>query len=109
MATAKIDAHNARMRDALILPFKRKIASLTIRADIWKSAAKSTKDEVARGEAQERARGAIVEVDGQVADLADLKFPAETKASAVQPELERMKASYADIRKTLVSIADMAS
>jgi hypothetical protein len=106
MATAKIDAHNARVRDALILPFKRKIASLNIRADIWKNDAKPTaKNAEARNEAQARARAALTEVDTQVADLADIKFPADTKTSIVQAEMDKMKASYADIRKVLVAIA----
>lgn len=106
MATAKIDAHNARVRDALILPFKRKIASLNIRADIWKNEAKPTaKNAEARSEAQARARAALTEVDAQMADLADIKFPADTKTSVVKAEMEKMNASYADVRKVLVTIA----
>jgi len=105
-APTKMDAHNARVRDALILPFKRRIASLTIRADIWKNEAKpSAKNADARGEAQARALAALTEVDTQVADLADIKFPADTKTSIVQAEMDKMKASYADIRKALVAIA----
>ena len=104
MAT-KIDALALRQRDAMILPFKRKIASLTIRADNWKRAVKSSKDDGARAEAQTLAQSAIAEIDGQLTDLQDIKFPPETKANSVQPELERMKASYADIRKTLVAIS----
>lgn len=108
-APTKLDAHNARVRDALILPFKRRIASLAIRTDIWKSATKPSKDSTVRSEAQERALGAIAEIDAQVADLSDIKFPAETKTSIIQAELDKMKASYADIRKTLVTITAIAS
>ncbi|RYE85690.1 MAG: hypothetical protein EOP19_08830, partial [Hyphomicrobiales bacterium] len=66
-APTKTDIHNARVRDALILPFKRRIASLLIRADIWKNESKpSAKDAEARSGAQERARSAIAEVDAKV-------------------------------------------
>jgi hypothetical protein len=106
MATAKIEAHNIRVRDALILPFKRRIASLAIRTDIWKSAAKpAAKNDAARSEAQERARGAIMEIDEQVAGLADIKFPADMKTKPLEAELDKMKASYAEIRSTLEKIA----
>ena len=104
-APSKTDAFNARQRDALILPFKRKIASLSIRADNWKRATKADKDAEARNEALSLAQGAIAEIDGQLADLQDIKFPPETKANTVQAELEKMRASYADLRKTLVAIA----
>lgn len=100
MAT-KADAQNARARDALILPYKRKIASLAIRADLWKSEGKDS-------DTRERARGAIAEVDAQVADLAAIKFPAETKAKVAEAEVDKMKASYADIRKVLEAIATAA-
>lgn len=109
-APTKLDAHNARVRDALILPFKRRIASLQIRTDIWKSAAKASgKNPEARTDALERAAVAITEIDTQVADLSDIKFPAETKTSIIQAELDKMKASYADIRKALEGIAGGAA
>ena len=76
MAT-KLDAQNARAREALILPYKRKIASLAIRADFFK-------DEGKKGDVAERAREAIAEIDAQVEDLAAIKFPAETKAAVAQ-------------------------
>lgn len=104
-AATKADAFNARQRDAMILPFKRKIASLAIRADNWKRAVKAAKDDGARNEAQTLAQGAIVEIDGQLADLQDIKFPAETKANTAQVEMDKMKASYADIRKALIAIS----
>ena len=104
-AASKTDVFNARQRDALILPFKRKIASLAIRADNWKRATKADKDAEARNEALSLAQGAIAEIDGQLADLQDIKFPPETKANTAQAELEKMRASYADLRKTLVAIA----
>jgi hypothetical protein len=97
MAT-KLDAQNARAREALILPYKRKIASLAIRADFFK-------DEGKKGDVAERAREAIAEIDAQVEDLAAIKFPAETKAAVAQAEVDKMKASYADIRKTFVALA----
>lgn len=100
MAT-KADAQNARARDALILPFKRKIASLAIRADRWSNESKDS-------EIRERALGAIAEVDAQVADLAAIKFPAETKAKVAEAEVDKMRASYADIRKMLEKIAAAA-
>jgi hypothetical protein len=106
MATAKLDAHNARVRDALILPYKRRIASLLIRTDIWKSATKSAaKDAAAHAEAQERARGAIAEIDEQVSGLADIKPPADTKTKLFDAEIDKMKADYAGIRETLQKIA----
>lgn len=100
MATAKVDAHNIRIRDALFLPFKRRIASLSIRTENWKSA-----DSAGRAEAQGLARSAIAEVDEQVAGLSDLKFPAELKPKPLADEIDRMKASYAELRKSLVAIA----
>ena len=104
MAT-KTDAVATRQREAMILPFKRKIASLSIRADNWKRAVKAAKDDSARSEAQTLAKDAITEIDGQLADLDDVKFPPETKAGVAQAELDKMKASYADIRKAMVAIA----
>ena len=100
MAT-KLDAQNIRAREALVLPYKRKIASLAIRADFMQGEASN--DDV-RG----RAREAIAEIDAQVEDLADIKFPAETKAAVAQAEVDKMKASYADIRKTLVALTAAA-
>jgi hypothetical protein len=55
-----------------------------------------------------RVREAIAEIDAQVQDLADIKFPAETKAAVAQAEVDKMKASYADIRKTLEALAAAA-
>lgn len=104
-AASKTDVFNARQRDALILPFKRKIASLSIRADNWKRATKADKDAEVRNEAQTLAQSAIAEIDGQLADLQDIKFPPETKANTAQVEIDKMKASYADLRKTLAAIA----
>ncbi len=100
MAT-KLDAQNVRAREAVILPYKRKIASLAIKADFMKSEASN--DDV-RG----RAREAIAEIDAQVEDLDAIKFPAETKAAVAQAEVDKMKASYADIRKSLVALTAAA-
>jgi hypothetical protein len=98
---AKNEAHDARVREALILPYKRRIASLLIRTDIWKSATKSD-----RAEAQERARGAITEIDEQVSGLGDIKLPPDTKPKAFEAEIDKMKADYAGIRATLQKIAN---
>ena len=97
MAT-KLDAQNARAREAVILPYKRKIASLVIKADFIKDEGKSS-------DMKARAREAIAEIDAQVEDLEAIKFPADTKAAVAQAEVDKMKASYADIRKTFVALA----
>ncbi len=100
MAT-KLDAQNARAREAVILPYKRKIASLAIRADF-------IKDESSKDDVKARARDAIAEIDAQVEDLDAIKFPADTKAAVAQAEVDKMKASYADIRKDLVALTAAA-
>jgi len=102
MPTAsKLDAHHARVRDALILPFKRKMASLIIRTDIWKDDPGS--------EARSRAHGAIAEVDDQVTLLQDLKLPGEKKARESEADVKRLIDAFGAMRLTLVGMAGTAS
>ena len=101
-----LDIHHARVRDALILPFQRRIASLTIRTDIWKDtlAGKSATVD-GQVETRSRALGAITEVDDQVTLLMDLKLPGEKKARDSEAEVKRLADAFAAIRLTLVGMA----
>lgn len=102
-APSKLDAHHARVRDALILPFKRKIASLIIRTDIWKDDLASTPivgDTHHR--TRSRARDAVTEIDDQMTLLADLKLPGEKKAREAEAEVKTMTETFASMRQTLV-------
>lgn len=110
LASAAADAYALRARDALLLPFKRRIASWLIRADIWQEAsAPGAKNAAARAEATERARNAVVELDEQVVNLSDIKFPDTISAKLVAGELADMKKSYTAIRATLVEIGAKAA
>ncbi|HEY9012623.1 MAG TPA: hypothetical protein VIN06_16575 [Devosia sp.] len=105
MAKAKIDAQKLRQRDAMVLPFKRNIASLSIRLDKWQSSARQGGSLAERTEAQTLARDAIAEVDTQLVKLADVKFPAETQDKAFAGDLETMQANYSRIRQALKAVA----
>lgn len=105
MAKAKIDAQKMRQRDAMVLPFKRNLASLSIRLDKWQSTAKQGNSLSDRTATQASAKDAIAEVDAQLIKLADVKFPAETHDKAFEGELETMQASYARIRNALQAVA----
>ena len=107
MATlSKLDVHHARVRDALILPFKRKIASLIIRTDIWKDDLASTP---AAGDTHQqtrtRALDAVTEIDDQMTLLADLKLPGEKKAREAEAEVKTMTETFAAMRQMLVQMA----
>ncbi len=84
-----LDIHHARVRDALILPFQRRIASLTIRTDIWKDTL-AGKSATADGQVETRSRalGAITEVDDQVTLLMDLKLPGEKEGARFRSRSE---------------------
>ena len=107
MATAKIEAHNIRVRDALILPFKRRIASLAIRTDIWKDTLAGSKSAGVDGQVETRSRalGAITEVDDLVSLLMDLKLPGEKKARDSEAEVKRLAEAFAAMRLVLVGMA----
>lgn len=110
MASAAADLHALRARDALLLPFKRRIASWLIRTDIWQEASQpGAKDAAARAEATERARNALAELDEQVVNLDDIKFPDTVSNKLVAGELEDMKKRYVEIRATLVQIGTKAA
>jgi hypothetical protein len=107
MATPKVDEAIIRARDALLLPFKRKIASWGIRSDILQASA-SGGDAPARTDAMEKARNAIPELDAQVLSLADIKFPDTMKSKLLEAELTKMKNGYDAIRETLVAVGGKA-
>ena len=110
LASAAADAYALRARNALLLPFKRRIASWLIRADIWQEAsAPGVKNAQARAEATERARAAVIELDQQVVELVDIKFPDTISAKLVAGELADMQKSYTAIRATLVEIGAKAA
>ena len=108
MAPTKLDEYHARVRDGLILPFKRKMASLTIRSDIWK-------DDLAKGAQGDTAQtrsltlGAIEEIDAQLIQLADLKLPGERKARASEAEVQELLGAFATMRSVLVTMAGKAA
>lgn len=103
---SKIDAHNARVRDALILPFRRKMASLTIRTDIWRDdlCAKS-KQAAGHEDTRARALGAITEVDDQMVLLTDLKLPGEKKARDSEAQVKTLLEAFAEMRVMLSGMA----
>jgi hypothetical protein len=105
-APTKLDAHHARVRDALILPFKRKFASLIIRTDIWKDVL-DRKSTVAddHQDTRSRAVGAITEVDDQMTLLTDLKLPGEKKARDSEAEVKSLLEAFASMRLMLVGMA----
>lgn len=105
MPKGKIDAHQLRQRDTILLPFKRNIASLSIRLDKWEADTKPGTTAIARSAAQTKAKDAIVELDNQVARLKDAKFPQGTLDAAVAGQVEAMHASYGRIRNALKDIA----
>lgn len=106
MATpSKIDAHHARVRDAMILPFKRKVASFIIRTDIWKDDLGRKSRAAAHQETRARALGAIAELDDQVALLSDLKLPGEKKAQDSETEVKTLLQTFATMRLMLVGMA----
>lgn len=107
MATlSKLDAHHARVRDALILPFKRKIASLIIRTDIWKDdLASPTAAGDTHQQTRTRALDAVTEIDDQMTLLADLKLPGEKKAREAEAEVTTMTETFAAMRQMLVQMA----
>ena len=108
-APSKLDAHHARVRDALILPFKRKIASLIIRTDIWEDdlASKSSAGDN-HEQTRSRALGAVTEVEDQMTLLTDLKLPGEKKARDSEAEVKTMLETFAAMRQTLVQMAGKA-
>lgn len=105
---SKLDAHHARVRDALILPFKRKLASLIIRSDIWRDdlAAASTD---AHQDVRTRALGAVTEIDDQMVLLADLKLPGEKKARDSEAEVKTLIETFTTMRGMLVGMAGTAA
>jgi hypothetical protein len=106
MATAAVEAQSIRVRDAILLPYKRRIASWIIRSDIWQAAVKpGAKNDAGRGDAQKSAEDGIAELDAQVFSLGDIIFPADLKSKVLDVELAKMKEKYGAIRETLVSIA----
>lgn len=110
MAVTKNDAHEARVRDAMILPFKRKMASLTIRSDLWKDHL-GPKSKPNDGQLRTRslARSAIAEVDEQVILLGDLKLPGEKKARDSEAEVQGLMTSFAAMRLMLVGLVAEAA
>ena len=93
--------------DALLLPYRRRIASWTIRTDIWQAAAQTTsaKDADSRTEATASARKALPELDAQLFNLGDINFPEAMKSKLLDAELVKLKASYGAIRQILVGLA----
>jgi hypothetical protein len=104
MALTKLEEYHARVRDALILPFKRKMASLTIRSDIWKENLAGL-PEGDSTETKSLTLGAIAEIDTQVIQLADLKLPGERKARASEAEVQELLGEFAAMRSVLVTMA----
>ena len=107
MATPKVEAATIRARDAMLLPYKRKIASWIIRSDIWQASV-GGKSLPARAEAMEKARSALSELDAQVFSLTDIIFPDTMKSKILDEELTKMKKSYGTIRESLVTIGGKA-
>lgn len=105
MSKGKKDAHQIRQRDTMVLPFKRNIASLSIRLDRWENDTKPGTTTTVRSAAQGRAKDAIVELDNQVARLKDVKFPQGTFDTALAGQVEAMHVSYGRIRDALEGIA----
>lgn len=101
MASPALDAQTIRARDALLLPYRRRIASWTIRTDIWQAA----KDADARSDATASAKKALPEMDAQLADLVGINFPDAMKSKLLDAEMVKLKASYAAIRQILVGLA----
>lgn len=105
-----IDAHNTRVRNAMILPFKRRMLSLNIRSGIWQETlGKGGDTGTSREEARARALHAIDEVDAQVTQLNDLKLPGEKKAKESEAEVQELIASFGAMRQTLVGMTAAAA
>lgn len=104
MALTKLEEYHARVRDGLILPFKRKMASLSIRADIWKDALASLPEGDAT-QTRSLTLDAITEIDTQVVQLADLKLPGERKARASEAEVQELLGAFAAMRTLLVTMS----
>ncbi len=105
MPKGKIDAHQIRQRDTIVLPFKRNIASLSIRLDRWETDTKPGTTATVRSAAQGKAKDAIVELDNHVDRLKDVKFPQGTLDTAFAGQVEAMHVSYGRIRDALKDIA----
>lgn len=105
MPKGKIDAQQIRQRDSIVLPFKRNIASLSIRLDKWETDTKPGTAASTRSAAQTKAKDAIVELDTQVARLKDVKFPQGTFDTAFAGQVEAIQVSYGRIRDALRDIA----
>ena len=103
MATPKVEAATVRARDAILLPYKRKIASWIIRSDIWQASIAS-KNAAAKAEAIDKARNALAELDAQVYSLSDIIFPDAMRSKLLDEELAKMKKSYDTIRASLVTL-----
>ena len=108
MALTKLEEYHARVRDALILPFKRKMASLTIRSDIWREELASLPESDST-QTRSLTLGAIAEIDTQVIALADLKLPGERKARASEAEVQELLGTFAAMRSLLVTMAGDAT
>jgi hypothetical protein len=91
----------------MILPFKRKIASLIIRTDIWRDdLARKSKQVGSHEQTRSRALAAVAELDGQVALLADLKLPGEKKALEAEAEVKNLLQTFGSMRQMLMGMAN---
>ena len=102
-APSKDDAHNARIRHSLTLPFKRRIGGLTIRTEILQDELDGKS--AAQDETRSGALDAIAEIDDQVRLLADLKLPEGKYARESDAEMKGLVEAFAGLRLTLVGIA----
>ncbi len=100
MATTKQIKSSGLQRNAMLLPFKRRLAAWQIKADTWQA------DTASAADLAERYRSGIDAIDLEVVALTQLRLPDDPSPKLLETEVNAMARDYGALKTSFARLVD---